>query len=136
MELYIRIKNGQPFEHPILKENFRQAFPDVDTNNLPDWVARFERIPQPIIGVYEIYEGVTYEWVDGIVKDVHNVRQMTESEKIEKQNKFKTDWAVNGGFASWVFDENSCYFVPPTPMPTDGNRYSWDESTISWTLME
>ncbi len=131
MELYIRIKNGQPFEHPILGNNFRQAFPDVNTNNLPEWVAKFERVLPPVIGPYEIYEGVTYQWVGDFVKDVHIVRQMTLEEKQEKQNNVKTNWAENG-FASWLFDENLCIFVPPIPYPTDGKRYFWDEATITW----
>ena len=87
MELYIRIANEQPFEHPIFGDNFRQAFPDVDTNNLPSGFARFERVESPTLGLYEVYEGVTYEWVDGIVKDVHHVRPMTEEETLAKQTK-------------------------------------------------
>jgi hypothetical protein len=85
MELYIRIIDGQPFEHPIFGDNFRQAFPEVDVNNLPPEFARFERLEPPVLGVYEVYEGVTYEWVDGIVKDVHHVRPMTEEETVARQ---------------------------------------------------
>jgi hypothetical protein len=135
MELYIQIKNGQPFEHPIFEENFRQAFPNVDTNNLPAWAAKFERINPPSVKPYEIYEGVTYEWVDGVVKDIHHVREMNTQEKQEKQEKVKIDWATNG-FASWVFDEITCSFKSPTSYPDDGQRYSWDEATTSWKVME
>jgi len=35
-------------------------------------------------------------------------------------------------FASWVLNEDSCLWDPPTAMPTDGNMYSWDEATTSW----
>jgi len=35
-------------------------------------------------------------------------------------------------FASWVLNETSCLWDPPTPMPTDGKMYSWDETTTSW----
>lgn len=35
-------------------------------------------------------------------------------------------------FASWVIDEESCLWEAPTPMPTDGKMYSWDEATTSW----
>ena len=35
-------------------------------------------------------------------------------------------------FSSWVLDENTCLWDAPTPMPTDGKQYIWDESTISW----
>lgn len=135
MELYIQIKNGQPFEHPILGDNFRQAFPNVDTNNLPEWAARFERVETPLIGVYEVYEGVTYEWDGKIVKDVHHVRQMTDSEKTAKQNAVKEEWSTKG-FLSWTFDEETCSFIPPVSRPEDGKLYKWDETTTSWKAME
>jgi hypothetical protein len=38
-------------------------------------------------------------------------------------------------FDSWVIDENSCLWQAPTPMPTDGKSYSWDEATTSWVGM-
>jgi hypothetical protein len=136
MELFIRIKDGQPFEHPILGDNFRAAFPNIDTNNLPSDFARFERISMPRISLYEVYEGVTYEWVDGWVKDVHHVRQMTAEEKLAKQNLAKEQWAQNSGPSSWVFNEETCSFNPPLPYPTDGLAYRWDEPTVSWVLVE
>lgn len=80
MELYIRIANGQPFEHPILGDNFRAAFPDIDTANLPSEFARFERI-QPAPNKYEVTANVTYQFVDGIVKDVWEYRSMTDEER-------------------------------------------------------
>jgi hypothetical protein len=47
MNLYIRIKDGQPVDHPIIEENFIQAFPDIDINNLPPEFARFNRLEMP-----------------------------------------------------------------------------------------
>ena len=35
-------------------------------------------------------------------------------------------------YPSWTLDEDTCYWNPPTPYPTDGNIYSWDEDTQSW----
>lgn len=35
-------------------------------------------------------------------------------------------------FASWQLDESTCLWQAPTPMPTDGKMYSWDENTTSW----
>lgn len=131
MELFIQIRNGQPFEHPILGDNFREAFPGIDTNNLPPEFARFERIEQPQYGPYDILTGPSYEWVDGIVKDVWSVRPMTQQEKSAKQESVKADWNKYG-FASWLFDEDKCIFIPLIPYPTDGKRYSWDEASISW----
>jgi hypothetical protein len=34
--------------------------------------------------------------------------------------------------ASWILDEGTCLWNPPTPMPTDDKMYDWDEETTSW----
>ena len=35
-------------------------------------------------------------------------------------------------FDSWVLNEETCWWEPPTPMPTDKKLYTWDEATLSW----
>ena len=131
MELYIRIKNGQAVEHPITKTNFCNAFPYIDTNKLPSNFAKFIRVPEPILGVYEICDKCTYEWDGDIIKDVHHVREMTDEEKKAKQDEIKTNWSAHG-YASWVFNEETCSFDPPTPRPTNNKLYGWDEETTTW----
>ena len=131
MELFIRIQNGQPFEHPILGSNFRQVFPDVDTNNLPAEFARFVRVEAPSIAVYEKNQTVSYQLVNGAYTDVFSVEQMTAEEIAAKQQTTKDAWATNE-FASWVFNAVTCAFEAPTTYPDDGKRYRWDEATTSW----
>ena len=84
LELYIQIRDGQPHEHPIFADNFRAAFPDIDTENLPETFAKFIRVAAPVPDTYEVYEGVTYQWFDDIVKDVHSIRPMTDEERAAK----------------------------------------------------
>lgn len=132
MELYIRIKDGQPFEHPIFGDNFRQAFPDVDTNHLPSGFARFVRVDPPVLGVYEKNQTVSYQLVDGVYTDVFACEQMTAEEIAAKQQATKDAWVAKGGFASFVFNEATCSFDSPIPYPTDGKNYRWDEPTVSW----
>lgn len=132
MRLFIRVQDGQPFEHPILEDNFRQAFPEIDINDLPPGFANFIRVPPPeFLDVYEVYEGVTYESCEEGFMDVHHVRQMTDAEKLEKQNAVKTFWAENG-FSSWIFNEKTCSFDPPVPYPKDEEIYIWDEESKTW----
>ena len=38
-------------------------------------------------------------------------------------------------FNSWILNETSCLWEPPTPKPNDGNDYTWNESTTSWDLV-
>ena len=35
-------------------------------------------------------------------------------------------------YASWVLDEQTCLWNAPVPYPTDGGRYTWNESTQAW----
>ena len=35
-------------------------------------------------------------------------------------------------YPSFVFDEDSCNWVPPTARPDDGSTYGWNENTQSW----
>lgn len=79
MKLYIETENNQIKNHPAFEENLMQAFGAIPANWVP-----FERVEQPVLDIYEVYEGVTYELIDGIVKDVHHVRAMTEEEKTTK----------------------------------------------------
>ena len=37
-------------------------------------------------------------------------------------------------FNSWVLNESTCLWEAPVPYPDDGNRYVWDEQTLSWIL--
>lgn len=83
MKLFIRIVDGQPFEHPIFEDNFKEAFPEIDIENLPSEFAKFERIVMPSIKVFEIAE-LTYGWDGEVVKDIWNVRQMTPEEHQQK----------------------------------------------------
>jgi hypothetical protein len=35
-------------------------------------------------------------------------------------------------FASWLLNEDTCLWESPLAYPTDGKKYYWDESTLSW----
>lgn len=133
MELFIKLENGQIVDHPIIKENLLQVYPDLDLNNLPEWLLPFERVQPPMVGPYEKNLRCVYEIANNIAKDVWYIDQMTPEEKLAKQTAVKDAWA-GIGFASWIFDENLCDFVPPIPHPNDGNVYAWNEDEQKWVL--
>jgi hypothetical protein len=39
-------------------------------------------------------------------------------------------------FPSFILDEETYEWIPPTPKPTDGKNYWWNEETISWIEIE
>ena len=38
-------------------------------------------------------------------------------------------------FNSWVLNENTCLWNAPIAYPQDGNKYKWNEKTLSWDLI-
>lgn len=87
MRLFIKIVNGQPFGHPITKENFVQVYPNIDVDNLPSNFANFERTDFDDdtfpVSVYEMPYS-KYEWVGNVVKDVWYTKPMNEEQIITK----------------------------------------------------
>jgi hypothetical protein len=39
-------------------------------------------------------------------------------------------------FNSWVLNENTCLWEAPVAKPNDDNIYSWNESTLTWDVIE
>ena len=39
-------------------------------------------------------------------------------------------------FPSWTLNETTCLWDAPVAYPTDGQRYQWDEATISWVVID
>lgn len=35
-------------------------------------------------------------------------------------------------FPSWTLNESTCLWDAPTPMPTTGGPFRWDEPTLAW----
>jgi hypothetical protein len=39
-------------------------------------------------------------------------------------------------FDSWLLDEETCQWKSPTPYPTDGFTYFWNEAELAWELAD
>lgn len=138
MELYIRIVDGQPFEHPILGDNFRDAFPHVDTDNLHlhEEYAKFERITQVQAGVfpgpYQRAECTYTKRDDGVWQDTWTLIDFTPEEKAATIEQFQ----INNPkpFESWLFDEERCHWKAPVDHPEwqEGVFWRWNESIVNW----
>lgn len=84
MEMFIRIQDGQPVDHPIMGDNFRRAFPHIDPNSPGPEFAKFIRVPKEDVGKYKVVlSGPTYAWVGDTVQDVWETRDMTPEEMAE-----------------------------------------------------
>ena len=39
-------------------------------------------------------------------------------------------------FNSWTLNETTCLWEAPVAYPTDGEKYTWNETTTSWDLIK
>jgi len=39
-------------------------------------------------------------------------------------------------YNSWVLNENTCLWNAPVAKPQDNNMYNWNESTLTWDIVE
>ena len=95
MEYVIRLKNGAPFEHPITIDNFKEAFPVVDLNNLGSDFAEFVKV-KPSPEKYHVATHSEYSLLNGKVYEKWHYREMTIE---EKENFDKLQTLMNSGSA-------------------------------------
>ena len=139
MNLYIETENGQAKNHPAFYDNLIQAF-----GQIPEHWEPFVRVEFPVLGEYEVFEDpeLTYEKVDGVWTDVYHIRQLTEPEKLTKQqikkqkaiDAAKTAWATlpqRDNFSAWTFNEDTIKYEPPIPRPTD-REVIWSGANNGW----
>lgn len=132
MELYIQIKDGKPFQHPMLGDNVRQAFPEIDLNNTTDFVP-FIRAELLSIGEYEVYEGRTYEQRGDYYTDIHHVRPMTDAERAEVDAKKLETLKANPPGPNWVWNEAQQKWNFP-PRPTSGGPWRFNAQVRDWVV--
>jgi hypothetical protein len=107
-----------------------------------DW-APFIRITEKesgiTLGVYQKSQCNYTLGTDGQTwQDTWTAVDMTEDDKTAKQQKVKYQWSTHpepDNVASWTFDEITCSYQAPIPMPKDGNKYFWQGTTNSWVIL-
>jgi hypothetical protein len=121
MNLYIETENGQVKNHPAFEDNLIQAFGQVPQHWVP-----FERVERPMLGQYEVMESETptYEFVNGVWKDVWHKRDMNVEEREAKRQAAiqaaQSLWAARPqveNWSAWVFNEETLKYDSPIPRP-------------------
>jgi hypothetical protein len=131
MNLYIETENGTTKNHPAYEDNLIQAFGEIPARWEP-----FVRAETPVPTVYQkLYTGEpSYIKINGVWTDEILLQEMTDEEKVIKQQFTKDAWTARPdaeNFTAWVLDEATCTMVSPTPRPANGN-YFWQGTTASW----
>ena len=119
MNLYIKVEDGHPVNHPIFEENLKQVLMvDAITDECLEHhgYARFEKVN---IALNEVEIGdPTYEMgEDGVVRQVNTVREMTQEEKVEHWVRRPRNYLL--ATSDWTQ-------VPDVPM-SDALRKKWKD---------
>lgn len=89
----------------------------------------------------ETYKQTSYNTQCGVYYDPYTGLPSSDQSKAFRKNYAGIGYTydeVRDAFISpkpyqdWVLNDFSCCWESPTPYPTDGNDYYWDENTHSW----
>lgn len=130
-ELFIKIDNANnPIGHPLLKSNLIHIFDE----DIPSEFVPFVKADPMTIDIFEIDLGNRYVFDDGEVKEVRNIRSMTEEEKNSKIESMKEEFYTVTGFRSWDYSIEHKVMTAPKPRPEDSvyNIYVWNEEILDW----
>ena len=131
MNLYLKIKNGQPDGHPVQQDNLAHAFPNIDLDNLPEEWANFKRVQPPTPGIFQrVNDWGTYIEIDGVWQDSWVITDMSQEEKDALIARFRAD----PPFPNAILNiENLTWNKPEKP--TDGQNYIFNPSTGTWVVV-
>lgn len=141
--LFIRVDDNGTIEHPILEENLREVFPDLDVNNPPSGFARFERVEVPAFEdfrvvyktTYELSEQLTSQYGTPTYTDVYHIREMTEEEKAGK-TQCPTTYGMDIDTPVYnVLDDEPATQQLEVPEKPEGD-YTWDPYTNTWVNVD
>jgi hypothetical protein len=83
----------------------------------------------------------SYNTIGGIYRDPETNQPAVDQSKAFRKNfagigytydKTRDAFIPPKPFESWLLNDDTCYWIPPVPYPTDGKVYYWDETSLSW----
>jgi hypothetical protein len=83
----------------------------------------------------------SYNTIGGIYRDPETNQPAVDQSKAFRKNfagigytydKIRDAFIPPKPFESWLLNDDTCYWIPPVPYPTDGKVYYWDETSLSW----
>lgn len=129
MNFFLQIKDGQPEGHPIDEASVRTLYNGV----IPGSYGPFVPAGPPVdLGPYETCDASpSYVQRGQSWTHDYNRREMTDDEKAALIAEVQQQWQATG-YASWIWNEAECRYMPPVQPPTDTGAYHWDEASQQW----
>ena len=110
-------------------------FAQIDENNI---VVRISVIEQDVIdtGMF----GDPKSWIQTSYNTHGGVHSYDQSKALRKNfagigytyDPVRDAFIPPKPYESWILNEETCLWEPPTTRPDDDKFYKWDEETLSW----
>ena len=89
-----------------------------------------------LYGTNDIWKQTSYNTIGGVHLLGGNPFRKNYAGINFKYNEAKDAFIPPRPFNSWTLNEETCLWNSPIPYPTDGQKYTWNESEQSWNLKE
>ena len=89
-----------------------------------------------LYGTNDIWKQTSYNTIGGVHLLGGNPFRKNYAGINFKYNEAKDAFIPPRPFNSWTLNEETCLWNSPIPYPTDGQKYTWNESEQSWNLIE
>jgi hypothetical protein len=101
-------------------------------------------IEQEVIGIdfltkltgYPVWKQTSYNTVGGVHNNGGTPLRKNHAGIGYTYDEIRDAFIPPKPFNSWILDEDTCNWNAPVAYPTDGNKYKWNEQTLSWDLVE
>jgi hypothetical protein len=125
-------------------------FAKLDENNVVTFVIRARQESDGLEDQFteqtgEVWKQTSYNTYGGVHYDPETGLPSEDQTKALRFNYAGIGFTYDEGrdafippkpFESWVLDEDTCLWEAPVAHPEDGETYTWDEESTSWTLVE
>ena len=89
-----------------------------------------------LYGTNDIWKQTSYNTIGGVHLLGGNPFRKNYAGINFKYNEAKDAFIPPRPFNSWTLNEETCLWNSPIPYPTDGQKYTWNESTLTWDIVE
>jgi len=89
-----------------------------------------------LYGTNDIWKQTSYNTIGGVHLLGGNPFRKNYAGINFKYNEAKDAFIPPRPFNSWTLNEETCLWNSPIPYPTDGQKYTWNESEQSWDIVE
>jgi len=101
-------------------------------------------VEQEIIGIdfltkltgYPVWKQTSYNTVGGVHNNGGTPLRKNHAGIGYNYDEDRDAFIPKKPFNSWILNEDTCLWNSPVAMPINDNRYTWNESTLTWDIVE